>query len=194
MTENETKRIGESWPCIVPETKRGSVVIERFAVSEAASQLSGLRGDCVPTGTYTRLMVEGKLVMSDTPKEKNDHCALFRNAQGHVLLNGLGLGCCLNVVRNSKDVTHVTVIESNPDVIAVVAPHFPGVEIIHADALEWKPPKGVRYNAVWHDIWSDMCTDNLLEMHCLHRRYGRRCDWQGSWSREHLERERRRFR
>ena len=77
--------------------------------------------------------------------------------------------------------------------IKLIAPHYndPRLEIIHADAFEWKPPKGVRYNCVWHDIWDYICTDNLPEMHKLHRKYGRRCDYQESWCRSVCEYEKR---
>jgi hypothetical protein len=34
-------------------------------------------------------------------------------------------------------------------------------------------------------------TDNLEDMHKLHRRFGRRADWQGSWGRSFLEHVRR---
>jgi hypothetical protein len=73
-------------------------------------------------------------------------------------------------------------------VIDLVAPHIadPRLTVICASAYDWQPPKGVRYNAVWHDIWDNLCTDNLVEMARLHRKYARRCDWQGSWGKEIL--------
>jgi hypothetical protein len=85
------------------------------------------------------------------------------------------------------------VIEMSPDVISLVADFYrtkfgDKAEIIEADALTWKPPKGSFYGAVWHDIWPSISADNLPEMHALHRRYGRRCDWQGSWARGFCER------
>ena len=73
--------------------------------------------------------------------------------------------------------------------------HLEGVadlEIIEADAYLYQPPKGIRYSVVWHDIWPDLCEDNLKEMGTLHRRYGKRCDWQGSWGKELLRHHRRR--
>jgi hypothetical protein len=45
---------------------------------------------------------------------------------------------------------------------------------------------------VWHDIWLDLCTDNLEGMGKLHRKYGRRTDWQGSWEKDRLLSHRRR--
>ena len=174
------------WKCTLPEGQRGQVAIVRFAVSVADSQLTALRREYVPSGEYTRLEVDGQLVMSDTPKERTDHLDLFWRAKGHVLLNGLGLGCCLNVVLHNPEVERVTVIEKDADVVELVGQHFPQVEIICADALEWKPPRDIRYGAVWHDIWANVCLDNLPEMHHLHRKYGRKTDWQGSWSRNEL--------
>ena len=73
------------------------------------------------------------------------------------------------------------------------------MDIVQADAFTVKlprpslflhVPRDTRYDVVWHDIWDNICADNLPEMHRLHRRYGRRCDWQGSWARWHCERQR----
>jgi hypothetical protein len=96
-------------------------------------------------------------------------------------------------------VDKVTVIENSPDVIALVGPtlterYGDRLEIIEADAFTYKPPKGIRYSVVWHDIWPDLCEDNLKTMGTLHRRYGKRCDWQGSWGKELLQYHRRRDR
>jgi len=186
----------------VPEGTNGVWSVERFTVSKAAADLERLRslfggGRGVPEGDYTRLVRSGTLVMSDTPDEIRDHISFMHRATGDVLINGLGLGVALNFILQKDDVKHVTVIEHAPEVVALVGAHWLArhganrLEIIQADAFTWKPPKGVRYTAVWHDIWDDICTDNLPEMHKLHRRYGRRCDWQGSWCREMLEYQRR---
>lgn len=183
----------------VPEGTSGNWRVEHFTVSEEDARLQSLRaivtgrGRAVPQGTYTRLMYGSILVMSDTPDEIRDHFEIIHRAKGHVLINGLGLGVVVQAVLNKTEVGHVTVIELVPDVIALVARHylerFNGrLEIIEADAFTWKPPKGIKYDAVWHDIWNDICLDNLPEMHKLHRKYGKRCDWQGSWSRQELER------
>lgn len=131
--------------------------------------------------------------MSDTPDEIRDLYPIVWKAQGHVLINGLGLGVVLQACLQKEDVTRATVIEISPDVIALVAPHYrekygDRFEVIQADALAWKPPKGVRYGAVWHDIWDTICWENLESMKLLHRRYGRRADWQGSWCRYLCER------
>lgn len=175
------------WKSKIPDGEHGEAKVESFYVSEKDSFFSQIRGDTVKPGHYKRLYVGGKLMMSDTSKEFRDHMHFLHQAKGDVLINGLGLGCCLQVVLNKPEVTSVTVIERSSDVIKLVGPSFPEAKIINDDAFTWKPEKGQTFDAVWHDIWPDICADNLPEMHKLHRRFGRKSDWQGSWSRETLE-------
>ncbi len=188
------------WKVDVPEGESGPWRVEQFTVNGGGSAFSFLtgKGRGVPVGTYTRLQRQGAWgpTMSDTPDEYRDHIDAIRMATGHVLLNGLGLGCVLQCCAEKSEVTKITVIERSEDVIALVAPHYQEkygdkIEIIHADALEYTPPKGIRYGVVWHDIWDNMCEDNLPQMHTLHRKYGRRTDWQGSWGRSLTERRKR---
>jgi hypothetical protein len=174
----------------VPEGKKGNWTVERFTLDRSPIY-DALKGRSIAPGTYTRLMRGGSVVMSDTPAEQRDHIGFAIKARGHVLINGLGIGMCLGAALKKPEVTKATVVEIDPDVIELVGPHYmkdPRVEIINASAFDYEPPKGVRYGAVWHDIWDDICTDNLPEMHKLHRKYGRRADWQGSWGREIAER------
>jgi spermidine synthase len=128
--------------------------------------------------------------MSDTPAEIRDHWTLFRNARGRVLVHGLGLGMAVRGLLLDSEVEHVLVIEKDPDVIAYIAPQLEARfgtarwTVRQDDALTWKPEKGARWDVVWHDIWPSITSDNLDSMATLHRRFGARCDWQGSWARE----------
>lgn len=130
--------------------------------------------------------------MSDTPDEIRDLWPLGHNARGAVLLNGLGLGVAARLVLRKPDVTELIIVEKSADVIALTGRSLtdPRLTIINADAYEFVPPKGKRYGAVWHDIWDNICADNLAGMGRLHRKYGRRADWQGSWCRAQCERHR----
>jgi len=161
-------------------------------------------------GTHTKLCRGGEIIMSDTPSEVSDILDPIREAKGQVLINGLGLGVVLQAVLAKPEVDHVTVVELSPDVVRLVAPIFFGgslpvtetvkrgrdhafqmrrpdgrLTLVHDDAFEYDPPKGVRYGMVWHDIWDGICSDNLVQMTRLKRKYGRRADWQGCWC-EHL--------
>ena len=180
----------------VPPGTLGDCAVDRFTVSQADAELSSLRaaiafgqgGRAVPAGTYTRLCVNGCLLMTDTPAEISDHFDPFHHGRGPCLVNGLGLGVTVNGLLMKPDVTHVTVVEINQDVIRLVGEHWKAryddrLDIIQADALTYRPPKGTRYGYVWHDIWPAICADNLDDMKHLHRRYGRRSDRQGSWCR-----------
>jgi hypothetical protein len=166
---------------------KGNIVIDHFTIKDRHEDLHGwLHGRGVPPGTYTRLMIDGKLVMSDTPDEMNDHWHAIWNAKGSCLINGLGIGMVLKNILLKDIVTDVTVVEINQDLIDLVSPYYKDsrVGIICSDAYEYKPEKGKRYKMVWNDIWNNICSDNLEGMKKLHRKYGRRCDWQGSWGRE----------
>lgn len=165
--------------------------------------LCGGGGRFVPAGQYTNLIRIPQrdpkpheswwtIVMSDTPDEIRDHWPLLLEAKGDVLIHGLGLGVCIGPLMVKEGVERVTVVEIDPDLIALVAPHYrerypDRLEIIQGDALTWEPPKGKRWGAVWHDIWDAINADNLETMKRLHRRFGRRCDWQGSWARDYCE-------
>lgn len=180
----------------VPEGKSGDWEVERFVISESQIRFAVFSyGARTPrAGEYTRLMHKGEgVVMSDTDAEMRDHIMAVCNARGHILINGLGLGMVLLNCMNKPEVKAATVIELSPDVIRLVGPHYremygDRIEIIEADAMDWRPPKGVRYGMVWHDIWTSICADNYDSMKRLHRKYGRRCDWQGSWCRGAVKR------
>ena len=143
-----------------------------------------------PAGEYRQLRCGRALVMSDTHDERRDLYGFVLEAEGSVLVTGLGLGVCAAALLRKDEVCGVTVIEREADVIALVAPHLARdkLSIIHADAFTWKPPKGSQWDFAWHDIWPNICADNLPEMHCLHRRYGRRAKQQRSWCRAETER------
>lgn len=177
----------------VPEGKKGRWEVSRFEIPERSIEAMRLAwsGRPVTPGIYTKLTRGGSLVMSDTPAEMDDHRAFIRRARGHVLINGLGLGMCVQAVLGKPSVERVTVVEIDQDVIDLVGPHYTTdsrVGIVCCSAFDYQPPKGIRYEAIWHDIWDNICGDNLPDMKRLHRKYGRRCAWQASWCRRECER------
>jgi spermidine synthase len=174
----------------VPDGISGNWRVESFTIT-AEDVKRNVRGlfrpmEYVPEGTYKRLMRGSTVVMSNTPMEVRTHWPIIRAATGKVLINGLGLGMVLNAVLEKPNIQEVTVVESSKDVIRLVASSFKDdqrVKIVHADAFTFRPDAGSRFNAVWHDIWDYVCSDNLEDMKTLSRRYGRRSEWQGSWCR-----------
>jgi hypothetical protein len=175
----------------IPEAQRGAWRIERFKVDKFGALRYSLKGRGIPVGEeFTRLMRDDVLVMSDTPAEMDDHYLAVSKAYGSCLINGLGIGMVLKAVLKKPEVTDVTVVELSCEVLDMVAPHYQDqrVTFVQADALTYKPPPDKRYQMVWHDIWDNICSDNLPQMHTLHRKYARRADWQGSWCRHLCER------
>jgi hypothetical protein len=184
--------------CIVPDGTKGDWTVASFTISEEESMMSIMQHRerrCLP-GEYKLLRRGDVVVMSNTTAEINDMRHVLNRATGHVLINGLGLGLLPNALLKIDEVERITIIEISQDLIDLVGSCFddPRLEIINYDAYEYKPPKGVRYGYVWHDIWDTLCSDNLKLMEKLHRKYGRRCDQQDSWGRTFLKREQRRER
>jgi hypothetical protein len=206
MTE---RRWWEPYKVTVPEGEAGCTVVERFTIADAHNltnmrlAMSGMR--TVPEGTWARIYSGGTLWMSDTPSEIIDHMEPIKKAEkigGRVLVNGLGIGVVLQAVLRASAVERVDVVEIAADVIALVAPHYEqmarelGVELVihEADALTIQWPRGTTFDVAWHDIWPGICTDNIETMGTLHRKYGRRARWQGSWRRESVLAQKRRER
>lgn len=176
----------------LPEMQSGPWKVIKFTTDRMDFH-SALRGRHVPIGeTYTRLMRDYVLIMSDTPAEMNDHYYAVRYAKGNCLLNGLGIGMVLKNILLKPEVTNVTVVEISQELIDMISPYYddPRVTYICADALTYKPPKGMKYDMVWHDIWDYICSDNLDDMTKLHRKYGKRAKWQGSWCKRECQRAR----
>ena len=179
----------------VPDGKSGVWEVSTFSVGEDEIKIYNIRAIFQPgnrtmkAGTYKKLTRNGNIIMSNTPSEISDHTSFIFKAKKSesILINGLGLGVALTEILKSKFIKDITVIEKSKDVIALSRDTFSKdtrVEIIHADAFEWKPPKNKKYDAIWHDIWDDICVDNLTEMTKLHRKYGKRTKWQRSWNKE----------
>lgn len=182
----------------LPEGKSGEWEVAYINVSPEQAKWSMLRAsfdsggvrNYVPPGTYTSLKRNKEIIMSNTPAEINDFLHFTKIAKGTILINGLGLGCVLTVLLSKSEVEKIIVIEKSEDVIKLVAPSFKDerVTIINADAFEYMPPKGEKYDFVWHDIWDNICEDNLPEMTKLHRKYSRRTKWQDSWVKKECQR------
>lgn len=153
-------------------------------------------------GIYAGLKIGNVLWMSDTDDERAWNQDVLQRSRGDVLIAGLGLGMVVLPIIEKAAVNSVTVIERNADVVALVRPHLeafaaPGsavkLKIVVADINKWRPqPLGRSrrlFDAIYFDIWPDICTDYLDDMKILHatfRPFLRRGGWVGSWQYEHL--------
>lgn len=188
----------------VPPGCCGEFAVERYTIVQEQADihmvrclLKGFPQRAATPGVYTRLVRTGgtwdrKIVMSDTPAEIRDLYEPVLRARGHCLVNGLGLGIVTEAMLRKDEVESVIVVESSADVIRLVGDYLQDkwsgrLHIEHADAFTYRPPRSLRFGVVWHDIWDALCADNVPEMKKLHRRYGHKADWQGSWSRAEVD-------
>jgi hypothetical protein len=181
----------------VPEGTSGPWSIQRFVVPE--NDLGALRyamhGRPVPAGTYTRLKHDKQWdpMMSDTPAEMKDYLRYYswldKKWCRRVLLNGLGIGMAVKWALDSPNVESVDVVELDEDIIYLVADHYlkmadergKELTIYHDNAMEKAWPTGTQWDVAYHDIWPNICSDNLPEMAKLKRMYGHRVKVQECW-------------
>jgi hypothetical protein len=101
--------------------------------------------------------------MSLTPHEIESQELGCRHASGHTVIMGLGMGWVAANVALNSNVTKVTVVELDPDVIDLFEhcgaieslPQAAGrkIAIVHADALQWRPAVTDTVNFLYADIW-----------------------------------------
>lgn len=140
---------------------------------------------------YVRLTVGGETVMTDAEFERWTNAHFVENASGDCLIAGLGIGLILEPALKQCDA--VTVVEINPDVIALVAPKFPKVNVVQADIRTYKPTR--LYDTIYLDIWSIFNEDTSREAGVLKRRLKKHLitgGWIGDWSTEAMKFRRRR--
>lgn len=182
----------------VPPGKSGNWEIKKVKVEPNSVEAlrAALKGRRYIPGEYTMLFRDSTLVMSDTPDEMEDHYPAVQNAKGHCLIVGLGIGMVLNAVASKPEVEHITVVEHSADVLNLVQEHYeklyPGkITFINADIFQWEPGKTAYFDMAWYDIWDAITEANLPEMSKLHRKFGRKTGWQGSWAKHLCQRLRR---
>jgi len=191
---------------VLPEGKRGKVEIRHMVISDrdAARSLlrqaaTGGREMAVTPGKIAQLLVDGGIMMSDTPHERDTNRELIRESRGHVLIGGLGLGMVVLPLLAKERVKTVTIVEKSGDVIALVEKHIRAaagdnaskLAVVRGDIFTWKAPRGARYDTLYFDIWPTINRDNLVEMRRLHTRFRRRkakpYSWMSSWLFEELK-------
>jgi hypothetical protein len=200
----------------VPCAEQGIAKVDRITITEDDAKFANLRSafsgrrSHVQPGEYTRLLVNSKIIMSDTYDEQQSNLEIKHQVEYHikhfgkcrVLISGLGLGMIMPPLLEMG--ADITILELHEDVIDLIAPHYysleqhPGqLEIIHADAFTWKIPRGLTWDLIYHDIWFDICTDNLDELTKLKRRFARRLNRpngeQWGWEEDRLRYEKRRY-
>ncbi len=124
-----------------PDAELGRARIETIRYRRGHYQCYGLHGHrfyrIAKPIAVRGLTINGKTWMVDDPPHwwaMEDHAQFY---SGHVLVAGLGLGLIIHALAANPRVTRITVVEREQDVIDLVAPLVPAVEIVHGDFWEW---------------------------------------------------------
>lgn len=189
-------------PLFAEKEEKGIATITRIEITKDECMFANLRlvrdgGRLfrLREGHYTRLHVGRDLMMSDTPMERLSNKDFVRNANGKVLIAGLGIGMIIQAILSKENVTEIVVIEKYQDVIDLVEPKFKSdkLKVICADIDEWKPEKGVKFDVIYFDIWADISTDNLDHIKKLHNKFKNSVNrenpycYMNSWMKEYLQ-------
>lgn len=189
-------------PLYISEESKGIAKIKLFDFKHKDDFMFNFRAArqhpmfIVRDGEYVQLSIKGQLMMSDTGMERISNKLFIRNATGHVLIAGLGIGLIIYNILENTNITSITIIEKYQDVIDLVSPKFndPRIKYVCADIFEWKPVKGTKYNTIYFDIWPEICTDNLKQITLLHNRFKsfkNKDGWMNSWMKEYLQKQKR---
>lgn len=137
-------------------------------------------------GNYTFLChdVHGP-IMQDTFHEYEEHKSLWIHAKGNVLIGGLGIGFVNQKLMENPNITSITIVEKNQDVINLVWDHCPKdarFTLIHADVDTWIPPENSHWDYAWFDTWMGDVESNMEDYtQQIHNRYNSYCDNIGVW-------------
>lgn len=167
----------------VPPGKVGVAELVHDTPSELTRLRAAIQGQPLGREKYARLLIRGRLYMTDAEFEWRTNSEPVMRARGDVLIAGLGIGLILDPIIEKA--ATVTVVEHEADVISLVAPHFPTVKVVHADIFKWEPEKGAKWDMIYFDIWPNISEDDLDEAKALRKRYRkflRKGGWMGSWT------------
>lgn len=158
---------------ILQEKSQGCASLRKYRADGFAAFLQG-----IPTGDYIKLIVNGELMMSNTPMEKRTSRGFVANAEGDVLICGLGIGLVIMPLLESEKVKSITVVEKYQDVIDCVLPQIKSydkqnkLKVICADCFEYNTKE--RFDTIFIDIWASINRDIYEEeMKPLKKKYKR---------------------
>lgn len=173
---------------LIPPGSIGSCEIKHDTPTFMDRFLGAKHGMPLTRDKYCRLLVNGRVMMTDAEFERSSNSLVISKCRGNALIAGLGIGLILKPFLHRCD--SVTVIEKNADVIELIAPRFPTVKVICEDIFKWTPAKGAKYDTIYFDIWADFCSDDVEAAKGLQRKFKRYLQangWIGNWAGEAMK-------
>lgn len=179
-------------PLVSPTYTIDSIVLTQDDVH--LQQMRNFRNSWLTRGLkadfkYIRLVKNGEgIMMSDTPMERNTNKGFILDANGDVIVFGLGLGLVIIPLLKKKNVKSVLVVELYQDLIDLVYPILKKhdtenkLSVIQGDCFEVHKsiPKEQKFDSVYGDIWIEICTDNYEEMKILTKNWKNRINRENS--------------
>ena len=185
----------------MPEGKFGSAQIKHFTITQEQSTFCRLRAllnhratEFISPGKYAILLVHGGVMMTDTDMERATNLELIKQARGHVLVGGLGLGMVVFALLAKRPKIHsLTVLEINVDVINLITPNLrpwadPRMTVIDTSVFAWvKRRRDPKFNTIYMDIWPNVGGNYGSEVDRLREHYQPMLSpkgWMGDWQTE----------
>jgi len=117
---------------------------------------------------------KNEIVMSDSVMEKRTNRDFVSEANGDVLVGGLGLGMIILAIQDKADVKSITIVEIDSVLRDLVMTGLKDkfndkVEIIINDINHFIPTK--KYDTIYCDIWNDVSDCNWDEMKSLTQKF-----------------------
>ena len=163
-------------PASLPEQTFGLWTIKRVTVTDAIQAFSlGYRSYTLLHRVSMKTLhlgPPGEVVMEDSRSELKRHLPIWMAAKGRVLISGLGLGCVVRGLLIKPEVTHIDVVEMDPDIMRICGAEFvgnPRVTLHLGDALTYPWPDDVTWDFASHDCWTDDERLQLLHGKLFHR-------------------------
>lgn len=166
--------------------RRGSARLTSAVLTEV--DVFGRRLSLSKPTRFLTLRINGAIAMSDTPQEVMMMRRDARGARGKALVAGLGLGIIVDAIKDRC--SSVTVVEKNPDVIALYrawkgeAAHD---DIVESTIEDFLATTAERYDYIHLDTWYSMDTQFLPHVNWLIRQAKGRLQSRGrvaAWARD----------
>lgn len=169
----------------VPPGSQGKWSVVKVEVAGIGEAPAGCGLENAPPDIYTALVHESRGIIScDSPLLMDDQRTVVDGAEGHIVVGGLGVGSVVDMLMNVEAVNHITVVEIDPDVIALVAPSYTDrwqrgsvqfeccdILKLNADVFELRPDR------VWLDIWDKDHPETLSDRLAAITKWGESCSW-----------------
>lgn len=143
---------------LLEEKEQGVAKLVKYRAEGFAAMMAG-----VPTGDYIKLIVDGELMMSNTPMEKSTSFNFVADAEGDVLICGLGIGLVILPLLENEKVKSIIVIEKYQDVIDIILPQikphdkYNKLKVVCTDCFDYCTKE--KFDTIFIDIWPSINRD-----------------------------------